>query len=258
VRPRAWFPTGPDDAPLGLLDLAGGRASINQRHLRRHGLAGWQAETTAGLLAAWQLTSRPGAFLDVGANAGVYALLCRLLWPSMEVVAFEPCGETVEAGRRWAAANDVAVRFEQVALSEAPGEGVLYLSTRSDASHSLVAGFREAADAVTVPLQTLDGFAERDGVTPTVVKIDVEQHEPAVVRGARETLARCRPVVVMERLKSRASRQAHRLLDELGYTAHPLGARDHLYWPGEAPPRWPDVYRGWLHAVQRCAPRWFR
>lgn len=258
MRPRAWIPTGPGDAPLELLDLAGGRGSINQRHLRRHGLAGWQAETTAGLLAAWQLTGPSGAFLDVGANAGVYALLCRLRHPSMEVVAFEPSPDTVRAGRRWAETNDAAVRFEQIALSESEGEGTLHLSKRSDASHSLVAGFRETTGTIAVPLETLDGYVEREGVTPTVVKIDVEQHELAVVRGARETLARCRPVVVMELLRSRAARRAHRLLGELGYDARPLGARDHVYWPGEVPPGWPDAYAGWLHAVQRCAPRWFR
>lgn len=254
MRRDAWVPGGPGAAPLRRLDLAGGRASINQRRLRRDGLAGWQAPTTAALLAAWELTATPGAFLDVGANAGVYALLCRLLWPSMGVVAFEPSPATVDAGRRWARANRVEVAFEPVAVSDAEGRGTLHLSARSDASHSLVAGFRDAAGAAAVDLVTLDGYAARTGIAPTVVKIDVESHEPAVLAGARATLARHRPVIVMEVLGGDASAAAHAQLAELGYEPHDLGGRDRLYWPGGLPAAWPQRVAAWAQAVDRCTP----
>lgn len=253
-RRSAWVPTGADDAPLRRIDLAGGQASANQRQLRRKGLAGWQPGTTAGLLAAWQLTQKPGAFFDVGANAGVYSLLCRLLWPSMQAVAFEPSPSTLEAGRQWAAANGVEVTFEQAALSELDGGGTLYLSNKSDASHSLVAGFRQASGTLEVDLITLDGYVERTDLVPTVVKIDVEQHELAVLRGARRTLQRCRPVVVVEVLQAEQRQQAHELLCDLGYVARGLDARDRLYWPGTVPADWPGAVDGWLSAVRRCAP----
>lgn len=252
---HAWIPTGPDDAPLRRIDLAGGRDSINQRQLRRHGLAGWQPATTAALLTAWELTARPGVFLDIGANAGIYALLCRLLYPSMVTVAFEPSPDTVAAGRRWCQANDTEVTFEQLALSDTDGRGTLYLSNRSDASNSLVPGFREPAGTVATELLTLDTYAARTGLAPTVLKIDVEQHEPAVVRGARTTLAEHRPVVVIELLRTEASRQAHRHLRELDYRPHRLGARDRLYWPDGLPAGWHERFAGWSRAVERCTPR---
>lgn len=255
MRRDAWIPTGPNDAPLRVIDLDGGKASINQRKLRRDGLAGWQTTTTAALLTAWELTPKPGTFLDVGANAGVYALLCRLLWPSIEAIAFEPSPTTIAAGRRWARANDARVRFEQVAVSDTDGRGTLYLSTRSDASNSLVAGFRKASGTVDVELVALDTYVEREGVAPTVVKIDVEQHEPAVIDGAHAMLTRHRPVVVMELLRSAASRRAHRRLRDLGFEPCDLGARDRLYWPGGLPAAWPERFEGWLRAVDRCAPR---
>lgn len=252
---HAWIPTGPDDAPLRAIDLAGGRDSINQRQLRRHGLAGWQATTTAALLTVWDLTARPGAFLDIGANAGIYALLCRLLWPSMETVAFEPSPDTVAAGRGWCEANGAEVTFEQVALSDTDGRGTLYRSSRSDASNSLVPGFREAAGTVPIELLTLDTYVARTELVPTVLKIDVEQHEAAVIRGARTTLAEHRPVVVIELLRTEASRQAHRHLRDLGYRPHRLGARDRLYWPGALPAAWQDCFEGWSRAVARCIPQ---
>lgn len=251
---HAWIPTGPHDAPLRRIDLEDGRSSINQRQLRRRGLRGWQPGTTAGLLAAWDLTEHPGVFFDVGANAGVYCLLHRVLWPSSTAVAFEPSRATVEAGRRWAAANSVDITFEPVALSDTVGEGMLYLSERSDASHSLVAGFRTATGTQRVELTTLDSYVERTGLVPTVVKIDVEQHEEAVLRGGRRTLERSRPAVVVELLGTARSERAHELLRGLGYERERLDARDCIYWPDGPPARWPEVLHGWHQAVDRCAP----
>lgn len=254
MRARAWIPTGVDDAPLQLIDLVDGRSSINQRHLRRRGLAGWQNATTAGLLTTWELTPKPGLFLDVGANAGVYSLLCRLLWPSIQAIAFEPSPKTLGAGLRWAEANDVEVVFEQAAVSDADGRAPLYLSSKSDASHSLVAGFRKSSQTLDVDLITLDTYVQREGIVPTVLKIDVEQHELSVLRGAREILAQYQPAIVMEVLKTAASKEAQSLLTDLGYRSHRLGPRDRLYWPGQIPARWDETFRGWLRAVDRCVP----
>lgn len=254
VRHNAWVPTGVDNAPLERIDLVDGRSSVNQRQLRRKGLAGWQSATTAGLLAAWDLTAKPGVFFDVGANAGVYSLLCRLRWPSIEAIAFEPSPETLRAGQRWADANHVDVRFEQLAVSETTGHAPLYVSAKSDASNSLVAGFREPKDTLQVELVTLDCYVEGQGVAPTVVKIDVEQHELSVIRGAPRTLQHHRPVIVMEFLKTAASQEAHTLLRDLGYRPHRLGRRDRIYWPDELPALWHETFRGWLRAVNRCVP----
>ncbi len=250
----AFMPTGPGDAPLRTLHLDGGQASINQRQLRRLGLAGWQEATTAALLAAWDVTAPGGVFFDVGANAGVYALLCRLLHPSMEVVAFEPSPTTVAAGQQWARANGVEVRFERVALSDVDDRGTLYLSSRSDASNSLVEGFREPSGTLDVELLTMDSFVRREGLAPSVVKIDVEQHEPAVLRGAGSTLVEHRPIIVMELLGSEASRRAHRRLCRLDYEPFELGDRDRLYWPDGLPADWDRRLAGWSEAIRRCVP----
>lgn len=42
---------------------------------------------------------------------------------------------------------------------------------------------------MTVPLTTLDGYSERAGIAPNLVKIDVEGAEVAVLRGAQRLLA---------------------------------------------------------------------
>lgn len=258
---RAWIPTGPGDAALAEIDLDGGRTSSNQRQLRRHGLAGWQAATTAGLLAGLELSPRPHphTILDIGANGGVYSLLCKRLWPEMTAIAFEPFPATREAGQRWASANGVEIRFEAIALSDHIGSAPMYVSAKGDASNSLVEGFREASGTVDVELSTLDAYLERTGAVPTLLKIDVEQHEPAVIRGATSTLERQKPIIVIELIKSHgeltdAARAAHQLLETLGYQARLLGNRDWLYWHGGVPAEFDDRFAAWRAAIDRCVP----
>ncbi len=258
-KKRAWVPTGPGDAPLAKIDLKGGTKTINQRQLRRNGLAGWQAPTTAGLLAALELSPRKGAFLDIGANAGIYSLLCKRLWPEMTVIAFEPVPITRRAGLRLAAANEVDIKFESLALSDRTGPGVIYLSSISDASNSLVEGFREPAGTVEVELTTLDAYVKETGVVPSVMKVDVELHEPAVLIGARKTLKRHKPAVVVEMLTdddelSEAARDAHELLTKIGYEGRLLANRDWLYWHRGIPEGFDDRFADWAAAVARCVP----
>jgi hypothetical protein len=63
-----------------------------------------------------------------------------------------------------------------------------------------------------VPVRTLDQIATR-GPSPTIVKIDVEGHEPAVFRGMADTLGQnTPPAIVFEALSVHA---LHRTLETL-------------------------------------------
>ena len=67
-----------------------------------------------------------------------------------------------------------------------------------DDAFSAGAALSPAGDA-RVPVRTLDGWAEEVGLTRLdVLKLDVEGAEPAVLRGARRTLARLCPALVVE------------------------------------------------------------
>lgn len=140
---------------------------------------------------------RPGSrVIDIGANTGLYAYA---LSRDARVEAFEPMPEA--RGTLLAlASHRPSITVHADALSTAAGEASLYVPYLGTRLHSALASFREPAPGVRhahfqVPVRTLDSFAFTD---VSVVKIDVEGHERAVLAGARETLARERPVMLIE------------------------------------------------------------
>jgi FkbM family methyltransferase len=80
----------------------------------------------------------------------------------------------------------------------------------------------EGPSAVCLRLDTLMRHYESTIESPLVLKLDVEQHEPAVLRGARETIARYRPVILFESIEIEGERdssgaKSRRLVAEEGY-----------------------------------------
>jgi FkbM family methyltransferase len=145
---------------------------------------------------------RPGSLVDVGAHDGLLAIpLSRL--PGAHVLAFEPLPAAFSRLSA-ACAGLASLRPMPQALSDAPGRLTLSVpvveGVRQEQWASLVKSFEGfgrhvAAEQVQVPVVTLDSFGLRD---LTAMKIDAEGAEYEVLRGARETLLRCRPVLTLE------------------------------------------------------------
>lgn len=144
-----------------------------------------------------------GVVLDIGANVGVYSLLmARWVGPTGKVYAFEPAPQTLQDLRDHVAINKMSKHIEVVdqAVSDQKGEAVFYAHSTSG-ENSLNPGFAKRlseAQAVKVPVTTVDEFCEKNKIAPTLLKIDVEGFEIHVLRGAQETLLRHRPSLVIE------------------------------------------------------------
>lgn len=259
------------DGPASLSFTAPGELWV-PRKLERDGLAGFEPETLACFLATLD-HARPGAVLDVGANVGVYALLaaarCRRL-----VRAFEPTPHIARTARELAAANRLPVEVSELAMGDRAGNGVFTLSSTSDASNSLAAGFRPEAGRIEVRVDTLSRWCERTGTAPAVVKIDTETTEPDVIAGGLDLLREFRPWVFCEVLPGHGvEERLMELLRPLDYTWHQLGdelpspartvidgricgpeQRMWLFAPGEPPDAlWEDT-RTWRRALNDCVP----
>ena len=208
-------------------DLVDPFSTSVQRLIRRSGLASFEPETAAALLALFEQADPGFVFYDVGANVGVYSAMAAVMFQPAAVHSFEPSPETAGMLARIVRANRAAITVHECALSDVDGEATLFLSPVSDASNSMVAGFRTATGEVTVPTRRLDAVVADTAMPPTIVKIDVETHEPAVLAGARETLRTHRPYVVIEVLY-RSNRDLGAPIDEafadLGYSYYALDA----------------------------------
>jgi FkbM family methyltransferase len=157
---------------------------------------------------------------DIGANAGFYTLaFSRLTGPTGRVWAFEPLPENIRNLRRHVELNGL----QNVTLVDA-----------AVAQRSGVAGFEAAADnsmghlsersELRVRTVSIDEFCADPAVAaPDLIKLDVEGAESAVLEGARRTLARSRPVVL---LATHGADQARLCVDLLRQTGYRLSALD--------------------------------
>jgi FkbM family methyltransferase len=216
------------------------------------GLAGYEPDTLACFLAAIEERGSAPVF-DVGANIGVFSWLAASLTPAT-VVAFEPTPELAALMRRICAENDLAVTVEDMALGAAPGTAELHLSDKTDSSNSLRAGFRPSHRSVSVPVETIDGYAARTGVTPAVLKVDTESTEPDVLRGAAGVLVANRPWIICEVLAGRTESELTAILQPLGYSWYridgpgPLEVRSAI----EGDPTY--AHMNWLFAPEAPSP----
>lgn len=132
-----------------------------------------------------------GVLYDVGSHAGFEALLGRrLVGANGQVHCFEPVPANVLTLQSNVDANNFDnVIVHAVALSDSDG------TARIDVTqHGITA--RLADDGhLEVRTVRLDSLALR---APTVVKVDVEGAEAAVLRGMKETLRTHRPTVIVE------------------------------------------------------------
>lgn len=158
---------------------------------------GWEHEPQdfASILAGLK---SGGAYVDIGAHVGGFAIPVALRYPDVEVYAFEPVPRT----RSWLQANlarngatDRVTVFD-CALGSEPGE-VTMTGVDGVANHIAEAG-KAGPGSVTVALKTLDSLLLDSVARVDVIKCDVEGAELLAMKGAEQILRRDRPVLVLE------------------------------------------------------------
>ena len=195
-----------------------------------------------------------------GSEHGALRLLAAAMFEPGAVDAFEPTPATASVLRRAVEANDLDIDVVEAAVGDRNGSAELHYSAKSDASNSMVEGFKESSSSVSVTTIRLDDHARERARDPHIMKIDVETFEPAVLAGAVETIARARPYIVIEVL----NRRGHDHGVEITEAMAPFG---YSYYELAATPMWqprPTVNGRAKLAAQRLAARaaatgcWFR
>jgi FkbM family methyltransferase len=183
-------------------------------------------------LALVSLLARPDrGFLDVGAHKGVY-LQEGVGADWRAVIGIEP-HPGLAAYLRRCFGDRAGIR--SLALSDRKGSLPLYLPRAEGremvarASLDAAANQGFAQEAVTVPVDRLDDL---DGLPPLgLIKIDVEGHEEAALRGGEALLRRDRPVLLVEIEERHHAGSSDRIiawLEGLGYETFYLDRPRHL------------------------------
>ncbi len=164
--------------------------------------------------------------VDVGANLGYFSILMsQIVGKRGRIIAFEPMPDTVQILRENIAVN----RLENVIVIEAAASdksgSVQLLSGASErvTKTASMVGYRLEGPARTTLARSLrlDDYFAGSTRFPDLIKIDVEGAELIVLKGARETIARSSPTLIVEihGWGSPESREVLDLLPEFGYSA---------------------------------------
>ncbi len=214
LRSRARF--------QGSLTVPVDYADVVQRELFLYGV--YEPETTREV----ERLLRPGqTVLDVGANIGYYTLVfAKAVGETGRVHAFEPVFSL-----RWTLENNIGasafrnVAVEGLACWSSRGETEIFeASCRNSDKSSLFAQNADGSQGHKIQTTTIDTYAAAKPLSKVnLIKIAVEGAELDVLEGSWETIARWRPVLIVEVVPrfleaSRSSlREFLNLLESRGY-----------------------------------------
>lgn len=204
-----------------------------EQHWVTSGLEDYQS---AGREAAYRYVRNWEVAIDVGANIGIFSRAFAKKFRN--VVAFEPIPEVRECLERNVPENVMVMPY---AVSDCPGELIMRQLVKTSGG-SFIANHPEVAvpsgtqlkgrRAIPVEVRTMDGFGfEQVGL----VKMDIQGAEHLALRGGKETIARCRPVILIEEkprngpLDDENCRRASAFLISLGMTPREKCGPDRVY-----------------------------
>lgn len=176
------------------------------------------------------LIKNRGVYIDIGANVGLTTI------PMLEyfdtIHCFEPNPNAIEMFHENILQYDTShVVLHKEALSNTDGTAILFEPNgRSDFSTidtTRRSKWNKRVNLKTyeVQINTLDSYNFLD---VSLIKIDTEQHENAVIQGSLETIKKYSPVVLLENKRKEAT-DSVKLLMNMGYKMKRFKA-DNLLW----------------------------
>lgn len=147
-------------------------------------------------------TTPGGVLFDIGAHCGLISSLWCAAQPTNRAFNFEPSPALV---RRITEIRDLnqfedRMRINQEAIGEAKNTASMLIDP--------VGGFVQSQhfdhtmwstpESIEISVDSIQGASERLGVTPNVIKLDIEGYEYEAIKGSVAFLTECRPVLFLE------------------------------------------------------------
>lgn len=228
----------------------------------RHGLAAGARWTLYPWSAYWRGSQEPAMHgtlaefgdiegwncWDLGAHFGIYSVgLARHTGPTGQVAAFEPNPVSYARLERHRRMNGLAwMKTFEAAVSDRTGtvELLTYGDLRSTTTHLAYENETRGANTQPVGVRSVvldELVAAGELRMPDFIKVDVEGHAHHALAGARQTLAACKPILIVAFHSEPEVAGVFALLTPLGYahrsigtdsgSAHAVIGHDLLFWP---------------------------
>ena len=179
-------------------------------------------------LRLWSsLCKKASSVIDVGAHVGLFSLVAALSNPKASIDAFEAVDHIFARLFVNVQANRFAkIRPHLAAVSD--GEGWTDINIRSGPRlMSTGASLDDRGKSIAtkrINKLSIDYFLQ--GRAVDLIKIDVEEHEAHVIRGAIESIKLCKPTIMAEVLTSEVLAAIRETVMPIGYNAYWLSELD--------------------------------
>lgn len=147
-----------------------------------------------------------GLVLDIGANIG--CITQALVASGRQVVAFEPQPAVYELLIK----NCPTTTCYNTALGST--NGTARMPKVDYSARNNFGGFGVGSGELLVSMKTLDSYGFEN---VSLIKIDVEGYEEEVLRGAIETIHRCKPAIYLEADREEKLYSLYMYLNSIGY-----------------------------------------
>jgi FkbM family methyltransferase len=176
--------------------------------------------------------SRCKSIVEIGANQGYYLIQEGLYSPAnARIHAFEPHPENVKTAQLNIMLNGIGdkCRLVQAAISDKRGTAALNVSRKSN-WHTLTASIEQnlefSGGTIDVETFSLDEYAARFEIERVdFIRMDLEGHETAVMRGAAETVWRSPGILIFLEFHTSLIRQAGESPEEFLRDLRTMGLR---------------------------------
>lgn len=167
-------------------------------------------------IKVWEeLSMVSSTIIDIGANTGIFTLVAKSVNPNAKVIAFEPITRIYEKLLKNIYINKYDAAAFDIGISNFDGEQEIYdfpdiknpYSASLDPQLSNEISTRSQFDLKKTLISTnkLDSFINEIRIkelTNTLIKIDVEQHEPFVLEGMKNMMQELNPIILIEILNN--------------------------------------------------------
>lgn len=159
-------------------------------------------------LSLWhKMCSKGGTVIDVGGYSGLFSIVAAKL--GCRVVCIEPMPMNAARIIENCRLNKVLVELHQAVASNDIGLANLTYNPKVSGMTSGASLIRRKGFQIPVKSITIDSL----NVDPVAIKIDVERGEYLVLEGARKTIAKSKPMILVEVLDEEREKLVRQSID---------------------------------------------